>query len=130
MHLVTPRKLLIVDGLGATLSGALLLGILRPYHEWIGLPAESIELLGQIALTLAFYSFSVFFFFKKSGSVFFGLLYIFNLCYVLYTISLIFQHYRNLTRYGWAYFSGELMVILFLAYLEWSMASKGTEIQT
>lgn len=114
----SPRDLLLVDGLGACVSAALLGIALPAVHERIGMPLPVLRLLAGIAMLLAASSLAGY---RLAGDRAAGWLratLVANLLYCLLTGVLVAIHLRSLTPWGLAYFVAEAAVILALALVE------------
>ena len=110
-----------VDGLGAVVS-AVSVGVLRPLvQELIGFPASVLRALGAAAVGFALYSFSRFAQPHPRPSalrVVAGL----NLSYCVVTVGLLVAYASELRPLGWAYFLGEVVLVVALSVYELRLA--------
>jgi hypothetical protein len=121
---LTPRKLLLIDGIGALVS-ALLLGVLLVrYHLHIGLPVSTLYLLAGIALLIAFFSLSNYFFNTKATGLVIAYIGFLNIGYCIFTLIVINQPMGRLSIVGWIYFLIEISIIIMLAILEIKAAKR------
>src|SRR5690606_9693846 len=117
------KQLFLVDSMGALLT-ALLTGIIMPkFEKFLGIPASLLYSLSAIALALFVYSLLCHF---SAGMYIRQLMLIITLLNILYcctTLILLAYHSSTITTWGWVYFSGEIVIILALASLEFKKAS-------
>jgi hypothetical protein len=113
-----PKKLFLIDGLGAFLTAFILFVILRTFNEYIGMPKYILTLLSIIALVFCVYSFSCFFFLNKNRKPFLLINSIANMLYCCLTLGLIIYYFPQLTILGLTYFLLEILVIGGLVYAE------------
>lgn len=113
-----PKKLFLIDGLGAIVS-AFLLGIVLVHFESVfGIPRKTLYLLAFIPCVFA--AFDFYYYFKKVENFAAGLKLIAfaNLMYCCLSIGFGFYHYQKLTAFGWMYIILEVGIIVSLVYLE------------
>jgi hypothetical protein len=121
---LNPRKLFLIDCLGALASAFLLGVILVLFEEFIGMPKEVLYYLAIAACVFAVYSFFCYFHFPNNWQPFMKAIVIANLLYCLTTIGLVIFFYSQLTIFGVLYFLGELGIIFGLISLELKTASE------
>lgn len=109
---MSPRLLLLIDGLGALLSAALLMA-LPP----IGIPAQTMTLLALTATGMAAYSLTCCLT-HRTGRTYLRSIAWANTCYCLTTMGLVVWHRATLTPLGLVYFLGEILIISQLVRLE------------
>ncbi len=122
-----PRKLFLVDGLGACLTVLLIAGIWIPFQNLVGMPRFVLEIFSLLGCVLALYSFSCFFFLKNNRRFFLKLIAAANALYVGLTIFFLIFYCEKLTVLGFTYFIIELIIILGLVFLEMKMAYKSSD---
>lgn len=112
------KKLFLVDGVGALLS-AILLWVLAQFENMLGLPSKVLYVLSVIPCFFAIYS--IFCFVKKieNWRLFMKIIAVANILYSCLTISLMAVFYQKITVLGLLYFVFEIIIILFLASIEW-----------
>ncbi len=119
-----PKKLFLIDGLGA-ISSAFLLGIILVKLEAIfGIPASTLYLLAAFPVLFAIYDF---FSYRTEKSNYAGLLKgiaIFNMLYCFLSIGFAVFHFDIITLWGWAYILGEVLIVVLLAIIELRVANR------
>ncbi len=118
------RALFLFDGLGAALTTFLLYFVLRPYHNYFGMSENILKYLSVIGLVYCVYSVSCFFLLKDNWASFLRIIGIGNLLYCILTMTYLFAYYDELTRIGMTYFLTEILVIIFLVYIELSVSNR------
>lgn len=113
-----PRRLFLIDGLGALLTLAGLTGILIPFEEWFGMPRQTLLLLAFLAAGLAIYSGCCFLFVKRNWRPFLYAVSVANALYCALTAGLVISQYSQLTALGVSYFSIEIGLIVALVWAE------------
>jgi hypothetical protein len=116
-----PKIIFLVDGFGALLTAFLLIGILRPYQEFFGMPANILIILSLIALAFAVYSFSCYLFLKDIWKPYLFGISVANFLYCCLTLSLVYFLFAELTGLGVAYFLAEVVVVMGLVMKEWRL---------
>lgn len=117
-----PRKLFLVDFLGAFLTAFLLFAVLRAYHEVVGVASGTLTLLAGIAVVFCIYSACCFLFLKGNWVPFIQAISIANLLYCMVTLGLIFIPGSEISLAGKIYFLGEILVVCGLVYAELAVA--------
>ncbi|WP_373523028.1 hypothetical protein [Aquiflexum sp.] len=120
-----PKTIFLIDGFGALLTSFLLLGILRPFQEYFGMPKDILTFLTLIALAFMVYSFYCYNFLKGNWKPFLFGISIANFLYCCLTLGLVYLFYTELTGLGVAYFLVEVMVVMGLVLLEWRLIKPG-----
>ena len=113
-----PRRLFLVDGLGALLTAFSLGVILVRFEAYFGMPRSVLYILSAIACIYGFYSISCSFFTTSSWRSFLKVIAVANLLYCCITTGLVFYFYQRLTIFGVAYFLLEIIIIVVLAIVE------------
>ncbi len=122
---INPKRLFLLDGLGALSSAGLLFFLLAGFEDTFGVSKPIVHLLAGIALIFSVYSLSCFLIVKEKWKFFLSLIAITNIFYCLITAGYIYYDYPQLTLLGLVYFIGEIAVILALVYLELKAVLKG-----
>jgi len=121
---LAPKRLLLIDSLGAMLS-ALLLGIvLGRFEAAFGMPRKVLYLLSGLAWVYAMYSFLCYWRVEEKWRPYMRVIAVANLCYCCLTIGLVIHYRQELTWLGWTYFLLEVVVILSLITMELKTVSK------
>jgi hypothetical protein len=119
-----PKKLFLIDCLGALTTAFLLFVVLRSFNEYIGMPVSILNYLAVIAVCFCVYSTICFFVIKAKWTPFIKGISIANLLYCILTISLVIFYHPQLTIFGIAYFLGEIAIIFGLVYIELNVANE------
>ena len=117
MFATEPRKLFIIDGLGALLSAFLLGVVLVRFESIFGIPASALYLLASFPLGFVMYDAISYRIKGRTAALLKGIA-ILNLLYCGLSLSLALYHSETITMLGWAYILGEVGIIILLAILE------------
>ncbi len=115
---IPPKKLFLIDGLGAVLTTFMLGAVLARYEAWVGMPRDVMLLLALIASGFALYSLSCFFLVEKRWRPFLQVIVIANVLYAMLTLGLVFYFYHSITLLGITYFFLEMVVVIALVVVE------------
>ncbi len=121
---LNPRRLFLIDSLGALLSIFLLGFVLVQLESFIGMPKSILYKLAIAPCFFAVYSFICYWRLPKNWRFFLKIIALANLIYCCVSIMLVFYHFEQLTQLGLVYFLGELIVLIALIYLELKTAVK------
>jgi hypothetical protein len=117
-----PKKIFLIDALGALMTCVLLIIIQTKLKLYFGMPIKTLTILSILAFALFWYSTACFTLFQKinwkqhlkriarANSIYCGL-----------TFVLLVYNYKIITPLDWIYFLGEIAVVLSLVYLELSL---------
>jgi hypothetical protein len=120
---ISPRKLFLVDSLGALLS-AILLGLaLIRFENIFGIPQNVLYVLSVIPCIFAIYSFLCFLSKAENLQPLMRIIAIANLFYCCLTAGLMVCFYQKLTVLGLIYFVLEIIIISILAFIELKIVS-------
>ncbi|MEP0985654.1 hypothetical protein [Ekhidna sp.] len=126
---LTSRNIFLFDGIGALASAILLGHVLVRFQSYIGMPTRILIILAILALVFALYSFTIHALKPKKWTSFLRIIAITNLAYCLLTLILTMIYFDSLSCLGISYFIIEIIVILTLVRIEFSvMQSGGTQI--
>jgi hypothetical protein len=115
------EDLLLIDGLGALVSAGLLLGVVRPFASFFGMPEQSAFNLGVVAVLISLFSLGSRFLLKRATPGLLRTIAVVNTAYVLLTLVVLISAAETVKAAGWLYFGGEMLIILVLARQEWSV---------
>lgn len=118
------KKLFLIDGIGAIISGLFLGVVLVWLEDKIGMPKNVLYFLAILPIFFAVYSFGCYFFLKSNYAPYLKGIAIMNLMYCFLTIGLLFFYDHDLTFLGWTYFIVELLVLAVLISFEFKASSK------
>ncbi len=115
---ITPKKLFLIDCLGALLSTFFLFVVLKGFEEYFGMPKDVLNYLAAIAFAFFLYSFTCYYFLKQNWKIFLSIIISVNLLYTLLTLSLVIYHLKSLTPLGITYFVVEMILVVGLVSIE------------
>ncbi|MFC4816623.1 hypothetical protein [Flavobacterium sp. GCM10023249] len=119
-----PKKLFLIDSLGALTTAFLLFVVLGNFNEYFGMPKRILTYLSVIAVCFCIYSTTCFFVIKTNWSPFIKGISIANLLYCVLTIGLTIFYNPQLKTIAIAYFLGEIAIIFGLVYIEINVATE------
>lgn len=119
-----PSKIFLMDGIGALLSGLLLVFLIAPFEEIFGMPQMVSYQLTIPIWGFMMYSFSCYFLNLKHWKPFLKFIAFANFLYCCLTFCLIFIQFQSLTILGIAYFLSEIIVISLFVGIEWLIIKK------
>lgn len=119
----SPKKLFLLDACGAALTAFFLFFVLRPFHEYFGMPINVLAILAVIALGFFVFSGFCFLRLKKIWPPFLRAISFGNASYCVLTAVLMFVFFDSLTTLGVAYFTAEIALIVVLVYIELRVAA-------
>ena len=119
-----PKKLFLIDALGAMTTAFFLYVLLRNFSEYFGMPVVVLNALSVLAVCFCIYSMTCFLFLKGNWAPFIITISMANILYAVLTLGLIAMYYPELTFAGIAYFIIEIVIIGVLVYIEFKVAIK------
>ena len=120
-----PKRLFLIDSIGAGLTVFMLLVVLLPFEKHIGMPPSTLWFLAVPAFVFALYSACCFWLVRTRWRLFLNLIALANLVYCGFTAGLIMIHYDQLTGPGVTYFTLEIGIICALVWVERRAATRG-----
>ncbi|WP_408024430.1 hypothetical protein [Tenacibaculum sediminilitoris] len=121
---LNPKKLFLIDGLGAVLSAFLLGVILVNFESVIGIPPSTLYSLAIFPIIFTFYDFYCYQKAYNSLKPFLKGIAILNLLYCCFSIGLVFYHFKTITSVGWIYILIEVLIIITLSIIELTVAKR------
>lgn len=119
-----PKKLFFIDGAGAILSAFLLAVVIAQLEELFGIPASTLYFLAVFPVIFALYDFFSYQQEKgKAGQFLMGIAVI-NFLYCCLSIGMAFYHLKTISLLGWAYILGEILIVMTLAIVEFTVAQR------
>ena len=119
-----PKKLFLIDGLGAILSAFLLGFVLVKLEQVFGIPSKTLYFLATMPVFFAIYDLYCA---RKNnddlGQFMRGIA-IINLIYCCISIVFAFYHFGTITIFGWSYLLMEILIIITLASIEFKVAKR------
>ncbi len=122
---IQPRKLFLIDSIGAFVSAIMLGLILTNFVHVFGMPKEILIYLACAACLFCIYSLSCYLQFPKRWWIYMKIIAIINIFYCTITLGFVIHLADELTVLGFIYFIGEITIVILLAAMEWKTASKG-----
>jgi hypothetical protein len=119
-----PKKLFLADGVGALLTGTLLIAVVIPFDQAFGMPKNALYYLSAIAYLFAIYSFCCWYFKTEHWPSLLTVISVANCLYCILISILLINFSNTLTPLGFAYFIGEIIIIIGLVSLEISAVKK------
>ncbi len=120
----SPKKLFLIDGLGAILSTFLLGVVLVKLENIFGIPSSTLYILAALPMFFAIFDFYCY----QKENIKFGHylngIAIVNLLYCSLSLGFAFYHFGTITNFGWAYILIEVLIVIFLAILELKVAKR------
>jgi hypothetical protein len=119
-----PRKLFLIDGIGAVLSTFLLGVVLVRFEVFFGIPRSTLYTLATFPIILAVYD--VYCYQKdtqKLSRLLKGIA-MMNLLYCLISIGFALIHHQTISYWGCTYIIVEISILIFLAILELKVANR------
>ena len=121
---VNPKKLFVIDGVGALLSAFLLGVVLVWLEKYIGIPSSTLFFLACLPVFFAVYDYYCYKKEREKLGRLLQLIGILNVLYCFLSMGFAVYHYQTITNLGWIYISIEILIILALAVLEFKVAKK------
>ncbi|MEQ9405678.1 MAG: hypothetical protein RIM99_18960 [Cyclobacteriaceae bacterium] len=113
-----PKKLFIIDGLGAILSAFLLGVVLVKYESVFGIPSQTLYLLATMPVFFAIYDLYSYIRGNEHADRHLRIIAIVNLLYCCLSIGFAFYHFDTITILGWSYILAEIVIVVVLAIVE------------
>lgn len=119
-----PKRLFLIDGLGALLSAFLLGVVLVKLESIFGIPATALYILAFLPCIFALYDLYCYLRVKKNQRYFLTAIALMNLIYCFISIGIALQHLQKITAFGWGYILIEILILIALITIELKTASK------
>lgn len=119
-----PKRLFLIDGLGALLSAFLLGVVLVQLESIFGIPAKVLYILAFLPCIFVLYDFYCYLRVKKNLRYFLIAIALMNLMYCFVSIGVVFQHRQKITALGWIYIIIEILILIVLIRIELKTAYK------
>ena len=121
-----PKKVFLIDGIGAIISAFMLGFVFVKIQHYIGIPKNILYFLAIIPCFLALYSFGCYYFFPKKWNLYLKIIAVLNLLYCFLTTSLLIILIEKTTFLGVAYFIIEIVILVTLIIFELKIARTKT----
>jgi hypothetical protein len=125
---LNPKKIFLIDGLGAALSSFLIGVVGVHYADYIGMPQIVLYILAVIPVFFVLFDFLCFFYIKEiKSNLCLRIIALLNFLYCILSLIFMLYHSKALSIFVWGYFSIEIILVLFLIRFELKVA-KNSEI--
>lgn len=121
-----PRRLLLLDAVGAFMSACWLAVLLPHWQPLVGLPLFHLYALGAVAAALVPVGLAGWWLGATRWRRTLRWLALLNSAYALGTAILLIVYRQQVQWLGWLYFGLELLVLAVLVRWEWRMSGAGT----
>ena len=118
LQTIQPKKLFLIDSIGALLSAFFLGVVLVRWESHIGMPAHILYTLATIALLFSLHSLYCFLRYGDHWKQRLKIVAIANLLYCSLTLALVIYFYHPLTILGVVYFIVEIIVVVMLSFID------------
>lgn len=122
--LSNPKKLMLIDGLGAVLSAFMLGFVLIQCNSFIGMPEHLLRGLSILASIYAIYSLYCYSQISQLRPIHFRLIAAANLFHSIFTLVLVIVNFHILATLGLIYFFVEILILCFIVFLELKVAKR------
>jgi len=113
-----PRRLFLVDGIGALVTALSLSLVLANFESIFGMPRQTLYILSIPAAIYFLYSFLCYSRLTKNWRPYLIVIATANIVYCLFSITMMYYHFQELTALGLTYFVGEIIIIITLVAIE------------
>lgn len=122
--MLQPKRLFLIDAIGALVSAVMLGFVLTGFESSFGMPVKTLRILAIIPVLYFFYSFTCFVKTPRNWRKYLRAIAAANVSYCALTFGLLFYHFGPLTLLGIGYFVGEMVIILALALVELRLSNR------
>lgn len=122
-----PKKIFLIDSIGAFLSATLLFVILTFFIQEFGLPKMILYFLFSVACIFSIYSVLCYYLFYKQWRTYLRTVLIANILYCILTILILVVFRNSVTLLGFIYFILEIIIISCIVVIELKTLSKNDE---
>ncbi len=119
-----PKRLFLIDGLGALLSAVMLGVILVQLESMVGIPYSTLCFLSALPAGFAAYDMVCYLMNTNKQGILLKVIASLNIIYACISISYAFYHFSTITALGWIYIILEIFIIVILAGIELKVANK------
>lgn len=112
------KNIFLVDAVGALITALLLSQVLLRFESFFGMPGTTLWVLAALAFAFSLYSFACHLWAKAYFPVLLRIIMTANVLYCVLTSAFLFIYFQRLTGFGFAYFIGEIGIVLSLVYQE------------
>ena len=119
-----PKKLFLIDALGAALSSFLLGIVLVKLESIFGIPKNALYILATIPLFFIVYDVLCYVLIKNNFGPFLKGIALLNVGYCGLSLALVYGHADAVQSLGWIYIVVEILIVLFIAKVEWKYSKE------
>ena len=119
-----PKNVFLLDGIGALLTGILLIVVVIPLHEEFGIPQSALYWLSAIACIFSVYSICCAYIKSDQWQALLKAISVANCFYCVLVIIILINFSNTVTLLGFAYFIGEIIIIISIVSIEIRMIKK------
>jgi hypothetical protein len=123
-NFVSPKKLFLVDSLGALLTAMMLGVVLVRFESVFGMPKQVLYPLSLIGCLFSIYSLACFLRFPHNWRPYLKAIAMANLAYCGLSMALVVYYFQKLSVLGLSYFLLEIVVVVLLAVIELKTAQR------
>ena len=124
---VNPKKIFLMDALGAAVSAILLGVVLVKLERVFGIPESTLYFLAAFPILFILYDLFCLTKNKNDLGPFLKLIAVVNITYCCLSIGMTIYHLNTITIFGYLYILIEVIITFTLAIFEYKVASKLTE---
>jgi hypothetical protein len=115
---LTPKKIFLIDSLGAAITALTIGVVLVQFQAHIGMPTSILHRLAWVAVGLTLYSGLCYYLMPHKWQILMKIVALANLAYCGLTLGLVIYLWQSLQGLGITYFLLEIAVIVALATVE------------
>jgi hypothetical protein len=116
-----PKRIFLIDGIGAFLTVICLLAILTVVNPYFGMPDKWVRIFLFIAMTYFIFSLGCFALLGHHWKPYLKMIILGNIGYCILTLSLMGCYYPILTIFDFGFFLLEVLVLIYLASVEYKL---------
>lgn len=122
-----PKRLFLLDGIGALITATLLIALLSNFESTFGVPPTVLYTLAGIAIVFGIYSLTCYLKLRDHWQPFLRAIAMGNLSYCILTVFLLVVFAPEITIFGVAYFVAEILIVSSLAAYELITVRRGVD---
>ena len=124
---IDPRKLFLIDAFGAFVSAVLLGVVLVRFEPVFGIPKDTLYFLAFIPCVFIVFDLVSYFLGQSKWRILLKTIAIANICYCLLSFLLAIIHRDSLSILGWIYILNEIVIILYIARIEYKRSHEKSQ---
>lgn len=119
-----PKQLFLLDAIGAFITATFIGIVMRNHNDIFGLPPQEAFVMSAIAYSFFCFSGFCYLFVKDNHYKYIFIIASANSLYILLSFFIFLNHFKDLTPFGIVYLISEMVTIMLLVTLEFSVAKK------